>query len=98
MGATGTVTHVDGTRVYAFGHPFLNLGPTSFADDRAQVYTVLPSLDTSMKIATLGPVIGMMNQDRATAVGGTLGAGPRELEMNADADVRRARPSDSSQF
>src|SRR5262249_53178611 len=24
MGATGTVTHVDGTRVYAFGHPFFN--------------------------------------------------------------------------
>ena len=35
-----------------------------------------------MKIATLGPVIGMMTQDRATAVGGTLGAGPRELEVN----------------
>ena len=33
MGATGTVTHVDGNRVYAFGHPFLNLGPTTFADD-----------------------------------------------------------------
>ena len=28
-GATGTVTHVDGDRVYAFGHPIYNLGPTS---------------------------------------------------------------------
>ena len=37
MGATGTVTHVDGSRVYAFGHPFLNLGPTSFAMTRARV-------------------------------------------------------------
>ena len=82
MGATGTVTHVDGNRVYAFGHPFLNLGPTSYSMTRARVFTILPSLDTSMKIATLGPVIGTMTQDRSTAVGGLLGAGPRELEVN----------------
>jgi SpoIVB peptidase S55 len=79
MGATGTVTYVDGTNVYAFGHPFLNLGPTSFAMTRAHVFTVLPSLEASLKIASLGPVIGIMSQDRATAIGGTLGAGPNEL-------------------
>jgi hypothetical protein len=82
MGATGTVTHVDGSRVYAFGHPFLNLGPASLALTRAQVYTVIPSLDSSMKVAVLGPVIGTMNQDRATGIGGTIGAGPRELTVN----------------
>jgi SpoIVB peptidase S55 len=82
MGATGTVTHVDATRVYAFGHPFLNLGPTAYPMTRAHVYAVLPSLDSSMKIATLGPVIGTMSQDRSTAVGGTMGAMPRELEVN----------------
>ena len=81
MGATGTVTYVDGSSVYAFGHPFLNLGPTSFAMTRAHVYTVLPSLDSSLKIASLGPVIGTMNQDRATAIGGTIGAPPRELAV-----------------
>ena len=82
MGATGTVTHVDGTRVYAFGHPFLNLGPTTFAMTRAHVYAVLPSLASSMKIATMGAVVGTMTQDRATAVGGTIGAPPRELGVN----------------
>ncbi len=81
MGATGTVTWVDGANVYAFGHPFLNLGPTAFAMTRAHVLTVLPSLDSSLKIATLGPVIGTVSQDRATAVGGTLGAGPNELAV-----------------
>lgn len=90
MGATGTVTHVDGSRVYAFGHPFLNLGPTTFAMTRAHVYTVLPSLDSSMKIAGLGPVIGTVTQDRATAIGGTLGPGPRELEVNLTLTSERA--------
>jgi hypothetical protein len=81
MGATGTITDIAGSRVYAFGHPFLNLGPTQFAMTRAHIYTVLPSLDISMKIATMGPVVGTMTQDRATAVGGTLGMPPRELAV-----------------
>jgi len=80
-GATGTVTWVNGSRVYAFGHPFLNLGPITMAMHAVRVYTVLPSLDTSMKISTMGPVIGTMSQDRPTGVGGTLGAGPDELEL-----------------
>jgi hypothetical protein len=81
MGATGTVTYVDGAKVYAFGHPFLNLGPTALAMTRSHVYAVLPSLDSSLKIASLGAVVGTMTQDRATAIGGTLGPGPRELEV-----------------
>src|SRR5262249_839886 len=39
MGATGTVTHVDGNRIYAFGHPFFSFGPTAFPMTRATVYT-----------------------------------------------------------
>ena len=70
MGATGTVTHVDGTRVYAFGHPFFNLGPTAFPMTRAYIYTSLPSLMSSFKIASLGDVIGSVQQDRATAIAG----------------------------
>lgn len=90
MGATGTITHIDGTRVYAFGHPFLNQGPTAMPMTRAQVIAVLPSLDASMKIAAMGPVIGRMTQDRATAVGGILGAGPDELAVTVTLESSRA--------
>ncbi len=90
MGATGTVTHIDGSRVYAFGHSFLNLGPTSMAMTRAQVLTVLPSLDSSMKISAMGPVIGRMTQDRTTAVGGLLGPGPDELAVTLNIEAGRA--------
>ena len=44
LSVTGTVTHIDGDRVYAFGHPFYNLGPTQFPMKKAYVYSVFPSL------------------------------------------------------
>lgn len=76
LGATGTVTEIDGDRVYAFGHPFFGLGPTQFPMTRAYVHALLPSLMNSMKIASTGEVIGTVQQDRATTIAGTLGPGP----------------------
>lgn len=81
MGATGTITYIKGNRLYAFGHPFLGLGPAQMAMTRARVLTVLPSLQNSMKVANLGPTIGTMSQDRATAVGGDIGTLPNELAV-----------------
>jgi hypothetical protein len=81
MGATGTVTHIDGDRVYAFGHPLYNLGPTAFPMTRAHVHTMLPSLMTSFKISSMGETIGTLHQDRATAISGTLGKGPDMVPM-----------------
>jgi SpoIVB peptidase S55 len=82
MGATGTITHIDGDRVYAFGHPFFNLGPSQFPMTRAYVYAMLPSLMSSFKISSMGEVIGTMQQDRATAIAGTLGKGPAVIPMS----------------
>jgi SpoIVB peptidase S55 len=81
MGATGTITHIDGDRVYAFGHPFFGLGPSQFPMTRAYVYAMLPSLMSSFKISAMGDVIGTMQQDRATAIAGTLGKGPAVIPM-----------------
>ncbi|MGI8672965.1 MAG: SpoIVB peptidase S55 domain-containing protein, partial [Luteitalea sp.] len=81
LGATGTVTSVEGTRVLAFGHPFFNLGPSHFPLTRADVVAVIPSLLNSVKLATMGEVLGVMTQDRATAIGGTLGATPRVIPL-----------------
>ena len=82
LGATGTVTHLDGDRVYAFGHPMYNLGPTEFPMTRAYVYTVLPSLFSSMKLSSTGEVIGTFLQDRATTIAGRLGSGPRMIPVS----------------
>jgi hypothetical protein len=81
LGATGTVTEVDGNNVYAFGHPFYNLGPTQFPMTRAYVHTLLPSLLSSSKIASTGEVIGTVHQDRFTTIAGTLGPGPQLIPI-----------------
>ena len=93
LGATGTVTHIDGERVYGFGHPFYNLGPIQFPMTRAYVHTLLPSLFSSMKIASTGEVIGTVQQDRFTTIAGTLGKGPAliplKLSLTSDRGIQK---------
>jgi hypothetical protein len=90
LGATGTVTYVDGPRVLAFGHPFFNLGPTRMPMTQADVITVVPSLLTSIKLAAFGPVLGVVDQDRATAIAGTLGSGPRTVPVRLSLNTNGA--------
>ena len=89
MGATGTITHIDGDKIYAFGHPFFGLGPAQFPMTRAYVYAMLPSLMSSFKISSMGEVIGTMQQDRATAIAGTLGKGPAVVPMSVTLESTR---------
>jgi len=89
LGATGTVTEVDGDKVYAFGHPLYNLGPTQFPMTRAHVHTLLPSLASSMKVSTTGETIGTFKQDRSTAIAGTLGPGPALVPVKLSLETGR---------
>ena len=82
LGGTGTVTHVDGDHVYAFGHPLYDLGPIEFPMTRAYVYAVLPSLYSSIKLTGTGDVVGTILQDRATAIAGRIGTPPHMLPIN----------------
>ena len=81
MGATGTVTEVVGNKIYAFGHPFFNLGPIAFPMTQAYIHALLPSMTSSMKISTLGDVVGTVRQDRATTIAGLTGDGPATIPV-----------------
>ncbi len=97
LGATGTVTHVDGDLVYAFGHPLYNLGPTEFPMTKAEVQVVLPSLMASSKLASFGEVVGTVQQDRATAIAGRLGTVPSLIPVSVTLNSDRG-PSRSFNF
>jgi hypothetical protein len=73
VAATGTVTHVDGNRVYAFGHPFLDIGEVDFPMAKSEIITVMPSLASSFKMANSGAIVGAFHQDRATGIMGSVG-------------------------
>ena len=73
VGADGTITHIDGNQVYAFGHRFMDLGPTGLPFTRSEVLTLLPNLNTSFKISSPHELMGVISQDRNTAIAGTLG-------------------------
>jgi hypothetical protein len=82
LSVTGTITHIEDGRVYAFGHPFYNLGPIQFPLKKAYVYSVFPSLYQSWKISTATDVVGTADQDRVTAVAGRLGATPHMIPVS----------------
>ena len=76
MSASGTVTHVDGDRVFAFGHQFLSAGETQMPMMRASVMTLVPNLNASFKLSGIGPLIGQISMDREAGVAGRIGPGP----------------------
>jgi hypothetical protein len=90
MSATGTITYIDGDRVYAFGHPFFNLGPTQFPMRKAFVHTVFPNLYVSWKFASpIEDAVGTIEQDRLTAISGKLGKAPRMIPMSVTVETSR---------
>ena len=72
--ANGTVTYVDGKKIYAFGHPNLTAGPTDVPMSAGYVISLLPNLQNSFKLAVPLDVVGAFQQDRATGIAGTLDA------------------------
>ena len=74
VNASGTVTHVDGKRVFAFGHRFLSSGGAELPMMRASVLALVPSLENSFKITGAGAPIGKIFLDRETGIAGELGA------------------------
>lgn len=81
VAASGTVSFIDGDHVYAFGHPFLDMGEINFPMATSEVVTVLPSVASSFKFSNTGPIVGVLSQDRAAGIMGVLGAKPTMIPV-----------------
>jgi hypothetical protein len=73
IGADGTITYIDGRRIYAFGHRFLAIGSTALPFARAEVLALLPVMSSSFKISAPKELMGAILQDRNTAIAGEVG-------------------------
>lgn len=64
----GTVTHVRGDRLVAFGHPMLEAGETGLPTAVARVLHILASIQRSFKIAEPVSPVGAMIHDRQATI------------------------------
>ena len=80
--AIGTVTYVDGDRVWGFGHPLDGLGARALLLQDAYVFQVvenplaIPDISGTYKFAAPGHSLGTLTDDGLSAVAGRTGALP----------------------
>jgi len=88
VGADGTVTMIDGNKIYAFGHRLLAAGGTELPFARSDVLALLPALSSSFKISQPREWMGTITEDRNSAISGLTGQHARmipiEIKMGAN--------------
>jgi hypothetical protein len=81
MTADGTVTYVDGKRIYAFGHRFLDAGPVEMPFAHSEVIASIPTVNSSFKISAPHGWAGAILSDRSTAVAGEIGRSAHTIPL-----------------
>jgi SpoIVB peptidase S55 len=89
LAAAGTVTYRDGNRIYAFGHPFLQLGVSEFPMHEGEVVTVMSSAASSFKVSYPTAMVGTMRGDRSTGIYGELGVAPPMIPVEINMKTSR---------
>jgi hypothetical protein len=82
LSGIGTVTHVEGDRVYGFGHPMFSLGACEFPMMTGYIHTVYPRASVSMKMGSPLKVVGVIDTDVSTSVAGRIGPQPDMLPLS----------------
>jgi hypothetical protein len=81
ISGVGTVTHVEGDRVYGFGHPMFSLGKCEFPLMNGYIHVVYPRQTVSFKMHSPLKTLGVIDTDVSTCVAGRLGQRARMVPM-----------------
>lgn len=90
--AVGTLTHMDGDRVYAFGHSFLNAGGVDFPFTGVYVHSILPNQIISFCFTSSAAPWGKINQDTEAGISGVFKAKAKLIPLKislASSDATR---------
>src|SRR5262245_46694661 len=87
MSGIGTVTHIEGDRVYGWGHPFLGLGGCEYPLMTGYIHTIYPRQSISFKMGSPLRTVGVINADVSTCIAGWTGRTPDLLPLRMS--VRR---------
>ena len=80
----GTITHVDGNELLAYGHGASSEGNVNLPISGGYVHFILPSSSRSSKIAAPTQPIGTLVQDRETSIAGIIGRHPSYIPVNVN--------------
>jgi hypothetical protein len=81
LSGIGTVTHIEGNRIYGWGHPFLGLGSCEFPAMTGYIHTVYPRQTVSFKMGSPLRAVGVINADVSTCIAGWVGRKPDMLPV-----------------
>jgi len=80
--ALGTITHTDGNKLLAFGHPFFGSGPVNIPMASAKILMTVSSTYSSYKMSQDGSIVGSIHQDRSSGIMGVIGDTPEMIPVN----------------
>ena len=84
IASLGTISYIDGNRIYGFGHPMSGSGAVELPIIEAVVLGPISNLSAPFKFATLNPTVrGTLTEDRLPAVRGMLGEGPELIPLKS---------------
>ncbi len=95
MSSIGTVTHIEGKRLYGFGHPFFGMGACDMPAMTGYVHLINPRLTMSFKMGSPLRTVGVINADVSTCVAGWLDRKPDMLPMRIAFRTDADRPAKS---
>lgn len=72
LSGIGTVTHIEGNRVYGWGHPFFGCGGCEFPLMTGYIHTIYPRQNISFKMGSPLRPVGVINADVSTCIAGWL--------------------------
>lgn len=104
LSGIGTVTHIEGNRVYGWGHPFFGSGSCDFSMMTGFIHTIYPRQSVSFKMGSPLNAVGVINADVSTCIAGWMGktadmlpvhmsvaSGPGESPRTYKVEVARQR-------
>ena len=84
LGSLGSISYVDGNRIYGFGHPMNSSGPVELPIIEAKVLGEVSNLSAPFKFATLNPTVrGTLTEDRLPAIRGVLDQEPELVPIKS---------------
>ncbi|MFN4244752.1 MAG: SpoIVB peptidase S55 domain-containing protein [Brevinematia bacterium] len=84
--AIGTVTYVDGDKVFGLGHPAFLSGKTSIPISDIEIIAIIPKQDLSFKIGVPKNIIGSLEFDGSSGIFAIVGKEAPTIKVSVNVD------------